>query len=366
MDKLENARNEINRIDAEMQKLFLARMAAAGKIADYKKEHGLPVLDSAREEEVIRRNCEQPEVAALEPYYREFLKNTMAVSRAYQNERMRAMRVAYCGTEGAFAAQAAKKLFPDAGALAYPTFEAAYRAVEAGEADTAVLPLENSVAGEVGNVTDLIFSGNLYLNEVLDVPITHDLLALPGVELGEIRTVISHPQALSQCAEYLKKLGVETQAFSNTALAAEYVQKQNDRSLAALASAESATLFGLSVLEAAVNDRDDNTTRFGAFSRRKNTPERTGKREDENFLLVFTVRNESGSLAGALNIIGAHGFNLRSLRSRPMKGLRWNYYFTVEAEGNVNTAEGQEMLHELSAICAKLRLVGSYYADNVR
>ena len=215
-------------------------------------------------------------------------------------------------------------------------------------------------------MTDLIFSGNLYLNEVLDVPITHDLLALPGVELGEIRTVISHPQALSQCAEYLKKLGVETQAFSNTALAAEYVQKQNDRSLAALASAESAALFGLSVLEAAVNDRDDNTTRFGAFSRRKNTPERTGKREDENFLLVFTVRNESGSLAGALNIIGAHGFNLRSLRSRPMKGLRWNYYFTVEAEGNVNTAEGQEMLHELSAICAKLRLVGSYYADNVR
>lgn len=366
MDKLENARNEINRADAEMRKLFLARMVAAKEIAEYKKEHGLPVLDSAREEEVIRRNCERLEAKEMEPYYREFLKNTMAVSRAYQNEQMRTMRVAYCGTEGAFAALAAKKLFPLAGALAYPTFEEAYRATESGEADAAVLPLENSTAGEVGTVADLIFSGNLYLNEVLDVAVTHDLLTLPGVRKEDIRTVISHPQALSQCAEYLKKLGVETRAFSNTALAAEYVKKQNDRSLAAVASAESAALFGLSVLESGINDRGDNTTRFGAFSRRKNTPEGTGKREDENFLLVFTVRNESGSLAGALNIIGAHGFNLRSLRSRPMQGLRWNYYFTVEAEGNINTAEGQDMLHELSAICAKLRLVGSYYADNVR
>lgn len=366
MNQLENARNEINRIDAEMRRLFLARIGAVKEIADYKKEHGLPVLDTAREEEVIRRNCERLDDPALEPYYTEFLKATMAVSRSYQNERLRQMRVAYCGTEGAFAALAAERLFPGAERVAFPTFEAAYRAVEAGEADTAVLPLENSTAGEVGSVTDLLFSGSLYLNEVLDVAITHDLLGVPGAKKEEIRTVVSHPQALSQCAEYLKKLGAETQVFSNTALAAEYVKSQNDRSLAAVASAESASLFGLEVLEEGINDSGDNTTRFGAFSRRKNTPERTGKREDENFLLVFTVRNESGSLAGALNIIGAHGFNLRCLRSRPMKGLRWNYYFYVEAEGNVNTAEGEEMLHELSAICAKLRLVGSYYADNVR
>jgi len=360
MNQLENARNEIDRIDAEMRRLFLARIAAVKEIADYKKEHGLPVLDTAREEAVIRRNCERLDDPAIEPYYTEFLKSTIAVSRAYQNERLRRMRVAYCGTEGAFAALAAKRLFPGAERMAFPTFEAAYRAVEAGEADTAVLPLENSTAGEVGSVADLLFSGSLYLNEVLDVAVTHDLLGVKGAKKEELRTVVSHPQALSQCAEYLKKLGVETQVFSNTALAAEYVKNRNDKGLAALASAESAVLFGLEVLEENVNDNGDNTTRFGAFSRRKNVPERTGKREDENFLLVFTVRNESGSLAGALNIIGAHGFNLRCLRSRPMKGLRWNYYFYVEADGNINSENGRAMLQELSAVCAKLKLVGSY------
>ena len=122
----------------------------------------------------------------------------------------------------------------------------------------------------------------------------------------------------------------------------------------------------LNIVAKEINDSKNNTTRFGSFSRARNVPSVSGKRENENFLLMFTVRNEAGSLAGALNIIGAHGFNMRSLRSRPMKDLQWNYYFYIEAEGNVNTVNGKEMMQELSAVCAKLRLVGSYYANNVK
>ena len=121
----------------------------------------------------------------------------------------------------------------------------------------------------------------------------------------------------------------------------------------------------LRVLERGINTMRTNTTRFAALSRTQNQPETTKKREDENFVLVFTVQNDAGSLAQTLNIIGAHGYNMRTLRSRPMKGLSWKYFFYVEAEGCINNTNGREMLQELSATCAKLRLVGAYYANNI-
>ena len=124
-------------------------------------------------------------------------------------------------------------------------------------------------------------------------------------------------------------------------------------------------VFGLRVLERGINTMRTNTTRFAALSRTQNQPETTKKREDENFVLVFTVQNDAGSLAQTLNIIGAHGYNMRTLRSRPMKGLSWKYFFYVEAEGCINNTNGREMLQELSATCAKLRLVGAYYANNI-
>ena len=213
---------------------------------------------------------------------------------------------------------------------------------------------------------DLIFSGELYINQVIDVPIIHNLVACENATAETIKTVISHPQALSQCSEYIHRHGFETKAYSNTALAAKYVMESGDPTIAAIASEEAIAAFGLKVIESDINDSRNNTTRFASFSRSQNRPSSSGKRENENFIMVFTVQNEAGSLAKALNIIGIHGFNMRSLRSRPMKELQWNYYFYIEAEGNINTENGREMLQELSAICAKLKLIGSYYANNVK
>lgn len=226
-----------------------------------------------------------------------------------------------------------------------------------------MLPLENSYAGEVGEVMDLTFSGDLHINQVIEVPITHNLLALPGASVDTIKTVVSHPQALMQCADFIKKNNFEVKTYSNTALAAKFVKDSGDKTIAAIASDETANVFGLDIIEKSVNDVKTNTTRFAAFSRVENTPFCLTKRENENFILVFTVQNESGALASALNIIGAHNFNMRALRSRPMKNLKWNYYFYIEAEGNVNTQNGKELMQELSALCAKLKLVGSYFSD---
>ena len=355
MDALEQARETINRVDSRIAELFAERMRAAEAIAAYKKAHGLPVEDPAREAAVIRAGSERVADPVLREYYVRFIQETMALSKAYQTRLLTGMKVAYSGTEGAFAHLAACRLFPSAAKLGYPDFAAAYRAVETGDCDAAVLPVENSSNGEVGQVMDLMFSGGLFVNRMLDLPVTQDLLAKPGVSLSEIRTVISHPQALGQCASRIREMGWQTESYPNTALAAKFVAGTNDRTVAAIASAEAAELFGLAVLERNLNASRSNTTRFAVLTRAENTQSR-----GTYSALVFTVRNEAGALARAIDVIGHYGFNMLTLRSRPMQELLWQYYFYVEAEGDLHTPEGQNMLRALSVFCDRLKPVGCY------
>lgn len=360
-NKLLKARNIINEVDKEMAELFARRMEAAKLVAEHKKEHGLPVLDPAREEEVIRKNSAyldgQPD--EVRSCYVNFLRETMAVSRHYQHRLMEGMKVAYSGTEGAFACIAAGKIFPTAERVAFGNFQDAYQSVVKGECDVAVLPMENSSAGEVGQVADLLFSGPLYVNETFDLAVVHDLLVVPGAKIEDVETVVSHPQALSQCMPYIRRHGWKEREYVNTALAAEYVAKKGDKKLAAIASAEAAEVYGLEVAAGSINETSNNTTRFAVLSQVRNkAPARSGA--DMRFILMFTVRNEAGSLAKAMDIIGCYGFNMNSLRSRPMKQLLWEYYFYVEAEGNIDSPDGVEMLRALSACCDQLKVVGSY------
>ena len=357
-DKLETARKEINRIDREMAELFVQRMRASELVAEHKAIHGLEILDPQREEEVIRRNSSLIEDDRLRAYYVNFLKNTMAVSRSYQSELTKGMRVAFSGTEGAFSHIATKKLFPTATYFPFPDFESAYRAVERGECDVAVLPVENSYNGEVGQVTDLMMSGSLYVNNMTELAVTQDLLAIKGASMSDIKQVVSHTQALGQCQEFISRNGFEALEYSNTALAAKMVAEKGDKSLAAIASAEAAELFGLQVLQRNINSSRSNTTRFAVFSRSENT--HRSREMGVHSVLVFTVRNEAGALAKAIDIIGKHGFNMRTLRSRPMKELLWQYYFYIEAEGNLSTDEGMKMMAELRGVCDRLKAVGTY------
>jgi len=358
MDRLQEAREIINDVDSQMAALFVRRMEAAGMIAEYKQAHGMPILDAAREEAVIRNGSARVEDELLREYYVDFMRGTMAVSRRYQQRLLSGMKVAYSGTEGAFAHIAADRLFHDAEKVAYGDFKTAYDSVVKGDCDAAVLPLENSYAGEVGQVTDLMFSGPLYVNHVLPLSITHDLLAVEGATLESIQTVVSHPQALSQCDEFLRSHGYASRSYANTALAAKYVAELNDPTVAAIASAESAERFGLKLLAEGINQSQVNTTRFAVLSRSENR--NVGKQHGAHFILVFTVRNEAGSLAQALNIIGSYGFNMRTLRSRPMGELLWQYYFYVEAEGNIHSMEGEKMLKRLAVYCDKIKCVGSF------
>ena len=357
-NSLDKARRNINAIDTKMRELFVERMKAAEVIAEYKAERGLAIYDAAREEEIIARNSAEVESDTVREYYVNFIRSNMAVSRAYQSRLMHGMRVAYSGTEGAFAHIATVKLYPEAEKVAYPDFVSAYRAVEAGECDVAVLPVENSFNGEVGQVTDLMFSGSLYVNRMYELLVTQDLLGVKGAVLEDVREVISHPQALGQCAEYIRAHGFTEKEYGNTALAARKVAELGDKSVAAIASAEAADIFGLTVLDHDINASRSNTTRFAVFSRVAN--KNTGEKMGTYSILLFTVRNKAGALARAIDVIGAHGYNMRTLRSRPMKELMWQYYFYVEIEGDLNTDNGRDMINMLSRFCDKIKPVGSY------
>lgn len=358
MDLLQEARAIINDVDAQMAELFVQRMHAAEMVAQYKKAHGMPILDAEREEAVIRNGSARVEEEAIREYYIDFMRDTMAVSRRYQQRLLQGVKVAYCGTEGAFAHIAADRLFPEAEKIAYGDFKSAYDSVVTEDCDIVVLPLENSYAGEVAQVTDLMFSGPLYVNHVMPLSIVHDLLAVEGATLDTVKTVVSHPQALSQCNTFIHSHGYQQMPYANTALAAKYVAEQKDPTIAAIASVESADKFGLKPLAEGINQSQINTTRFAVLSRAENR--NVAKQHGAHFILVFTVRNEAGSLAQALNIIGSYGFNMRTLRSRPMGELLWQYYFYVEAEGNIHSDDGEKMLKRLSVYCDKVKCVGSF------
>lgn len=360
MEDLKKIREKITDIDNRMAGLFEARMQQVAKVAEYKRQNGLPIYDPKREAEVIAKGEARVENPEIKPYYGQFLQDMMAVSRRYQARLLEGLRVAYCGTEGAFAHIAASHIFPMGQKIAYSGFPKAYEAVVSGACDCAVLPVENSFAGDVDQVNDLMFTGPLHINGMYDLAVTHDLLTVPGATLDDIRTVVSHPQALSQCAKFIREHDFAEVEYSNTALAAAYVREQNDKSIAAIGSAESAKMAGLSVLAAGINDDRSNTTRFAVFSAADSRT--SGNNGNTFFSLVFTARNEAGALAEALNIIGRHGFNMRTLRSRPMKDLLWQYYFYVEAAGDIYSPNGQACVEEMKSCCDKIKIVGAYNA----
>ena len=357
MDRLENARKIINETDREMAKLFEKRMNAVYEVAEYKKEMGLPIFDEKRENAVIEKNSAFVENDKLRSYYISFIKSTMDISKKYQESLLDGLKVAYSGVEGAFAHIAAKNIFPDGKALSYDDFLSAYRSVENGECDCAVLPIENSFAGEVGQVTDIMFEGNLHINGVYELKIVHNLLGINGSSMGSIKKVVSHPQALSQCADYIKKNNFDTEKASNTACAAQLVSESGDISIAAIASEETARLYNLKMLDHDINSSSANSTRFAVFSRAENL---NINPKDNVFILMFTVGHTTGSLAKAISVISGHGYNMRVLRSRPAKKENWQYYFYVEAEGNPNTPDGKAMIKELSECCDKIKIVGNY------
>ena len=353
------AREEINRIDREMAELFCRRLRAVQDVAAYKKSRGLPVLDPAREREVVERCSSYMEDEVMREYYVCQLKTTMALSRRYQHRLLCGEKVAYSGVPGAFAARAARVIFPDAEAVPCKDFAAAYEAVEKGECECAVLPVENSIGGDVAQVLDLAYAGSLYITGVYELEIEQNLLGVPGATTADLAEVVSHPQALSQCAPYLQKNGWTVREAVNTAAAAKAVAEAGDKRVAAIGTREAAEMYGLEVIAANIGADNTNTTRFAVFSRVPRQPQAG----DGRFLLFFTVRHQAGALGRAIDAIAEAGFNLRALKSRPTKKSNWSYYFFAEGEGSLSDEKGRTLLTSLTSVCESVRVLGTYATE---
>ena len=345
MDLLQQARAEIDAVDAEMAALFERRMQAVADVVRYKAETGKPVFDAAREADVITRNTARLQNEELRPYYKAFLQEAMAVSRAYQRATLGRDTAAYQGVEGAWSHIALRRMFPFARATAFATWPEVFDAVQNGDAQFGVLPFENSNAGDVSAVLDL--------------------LGVKGAKLSNVRTVISHPQALAQSSVFLQQHGFATQSWINTADAAKHIAELNDPTVAAIASAETAELYGLDILAEGVNADGDNTTRFIVIERATQPPVMTG--EGQRLSLLFTARHKPGQLAVVLDQIGARGFNMECIKSRPLPHVPFEYYFYVQlvCPAGCDAAACNSLLETLTGACSTLRLLGAFTLDGI-
>jgi len=268
------------------------------------------------------------------------------------------LKVAYCGTLGSFSREAARRIFPDAELIPCESFTEAYSMTECDKTDRTVLPIENSYAGEVATVTDLLYHGSLFVQDVYDMKVVQNLVGIKGATLADVRTVTSHPQALSQCAEYLAKRHFAEIPSENTAFAAKFVAEKGDPTLAAIASKECADIYGLAILDADIATGNGNATRFAVLGEYP-----APHRANENCILMFAVNDRSGALVAALQVLAARGHNLKTLRSRPLKDKPWQYYFYIETEGALRGTAKDNLFAEMESSCSMIKEVGHFLPE---
>jgi chorismate mutase / prephenate dehydratase len=377
--EIASVRQAIGQIDRELMELYTRRMALSRQMAGCKARNGAAVFDPQQEDEVVRRALSRIEPAdAIRADI--LLRSLMRLSRGVQydflladdnqfdlgNQIKEAPRslpvlqlVAYQGKAGSYAAQASQRLFPDVPARSAATWEEACLLVQNGQADLAVLPLENSTVGTVDDVYDLLLQYDLYIWRALAMPIRHRLLGLAGSSFAGIRTVISHPQALAQCSDLIRRQGWNVQESMNTAFAAETVANSGDPHLAAIASEEAAAAYGLTMFQGNICNSRENQTRFIAVGRTLCvTP------DADRVSLVLRLPHRSGSLAATLAVIGDRGLNLNKIQSRPDLDNPWSYLFYLDFESSLRQLQPMlATLYQLSREMPMLRFLGWYYEE---
>ena len=266
------------------------------------------------------------------------------------------MKIAYQGEPGAFSEAAARRIAPDAHVIPCKSFEEVFAAVEGGPAGHGVLPIENSIGGSIHRNYDLLLSHELPIVAEVELPVVHQLLALPGASLAGLSRVYSHPQALAQCERFLRTLsGVEIVATYDTAGSAKMVADGKLEHAAAIASARAGELFGLVPLASSIQDFDDNITRFIVIGRRpvrEAVPDKT--------TIVFSLPNEPGSLFKALSVFALRGVDLTKLESRPIPGRPWEYLFYADLAAPRDELACARALAHLAEFAPTLRTLGSY------
>lgn len=371
-------REKIDEIDAELFRLLQARMDLVADIGEVKREEGLPVLDRVREREKLAGLSKQarPE---LSQYVHSLYELIFEQSRAYQRglctshtalyeEISAAIKntpplfpqgasVACQGVEGAYSQLATERLFKRPSVQYFKSFESVFSAIESGFCSYGVLPLENSTAGSVTKIYDLMMEHEFKIVRSVRLKVDHSLLALPGVAREEIREIISHEQALTQCASFIESLGpqVKITCVENTAAAAEAVRSAGRRDVAAIASHSCARLYALNAIASDIQDRSNNYTRFICISKKLEIypgADRTS--------IMVVLPHQPGALYKALSRFVALGINLNKLESRPLPDRDFEFMFYFDLETSVYAEEFAVLMDSMKELCEEFQYLGSY------
>ena len=262
MNQIEKARLEIDSVDKEIARLYEKRLDAVKEVLEYKKANALPILDADREDAIIEKNQKYIQNKEYIDSYIDFMKKVMSNSRDFQQTLLSSDVVAYAGVKGAFSQIVANRMFPAEKKLNYTNFEDVFKAVVNKDAQYGIIPFENTNSGLVGEVLDALLEYPVYIQQVVDQRVEQCLLGIENATLKDVEWVYSKDQALAQSKVFLKGLNVQTVAYPNTAMAAQYVASQNDVSKAAIGAKENADLYGLKILAENIEENVSNTTRF--------------------------------------------------------------------------------------------------------
>ena len=375
--ELNNYREHLDTIDKELLRLFTERMAIAGEIAQWKQQNSMPVLDLRRAKEKLR-TMEELSPEDLKEYSVSLFSLIMELSRSYQNRIIhpasaetlaieQALKetpqlfpetaiVACQGVEGAYSGIACEKLFKRPSIFYFSSFDAVFSAIEKGLCRYGVIPVENSTAGTVNAVYDLMRKHDFRIVRSVRVKIDHNLLVKPGTKLEDIREIYSHAQAIAQCSAFLQSMpNVKVIPCENTAVAAKKVAESQDKGIAALSSRSCSKLYALEILKADVQDSGNNHTRFICIS--KNLEIYPGA---DRTSLMMVLPHEPGSLYRLLSRFNALGINLTKLESRPMPERSFEFMFYFDLDTSVYSPRFIQLMGELPDISEEHEYLGSY------
>jgi len=372
---LSELRATLDDIDQQIVALYEKRMDVCGQVAAYKIETGKRVFDKEREQQKLNTVSGLTHNEFNARGIRELFEQIMAISRKYQYQLIaehqgmgrlafiemqeidcKKCRVVFQGAEGAYSQAAMMKYFGDeVDSFNVDTFRDAMLAIDEGSADFAVLPIENSSAGVVSEIYDLLVEFENYIVGEQIIEIEHCLMASPGTKLEDIKTVYSHPQSLMQSAHYLFEKGWQQISMKNNAFAAKKVAEDKDSAQAAIASEVAARIYGLDILERGVNDLKNNSTRFIIITNQK-----VFAKEAAKISLCFEVSHESGALYHALSHLMYNGLNMTKIESRPLPGRNWEYRFFLDFEGNLKDSAVKNALRGLREETRNMKILGNY------
>lgn len=372
---LSELRTELDGIDRQIVELYEKRMDVCRQVAEYKIETGKRVFDKEREQQKLKAVSGLTHNEFNAHGIRDLFEQIMSMSRKLQYQMIaeqsgagrlsfmqmeeidcKKCRVVFQGAEGAYSQAAMMKYFgDDVDSFNVDTFRDAMLAIDEGSADFAVLPIENSSAGIVSEIYDLLVEFENYIVGEQIIKIEHCLMAVPGTKVEDIRTVYSHPQSLMQSSRYLLEKGWQQISMKNNAFAAKKIADEKDKTQAAIASETAAGIYGLEVLEKGVNDLKENSTRFIVITNQK-----VFAKEASKISLCFELNHTSGALYHALSHLMYNGLNVTKIESRPLTGRNWEYKFFLDFEGNLTDGAVKNALRGLREETRNMKILGNY------